>query len=233
MGAIGLFGGSFNPVHVGHVRLAIEVLEYTKLPYTLDRVELIPCATPVHKEPGKLLPFELRYAMLEASCASVQGLYVNAIEHERQGLSYTWHTLEAYKKKHPSQRLLFMLGIENLCDLPHWYRGLQLLKFADIGVVPRAGGDEELFRQKVGEHWPGATITQGACPSASVCLPPQDDFASETTASIYYMPLPRIDISASYIREKWLAGGSLCGLMPEPALDILERARNTAQRIWK
>ncbi len=229
---IGLFGGSFNPVHVGHIRLAIEVLEYQALPLVMERVELIPCATPPHKEPKGLLPFDLRYAMLKASCQNIAGLDVSAIENERAGYSYTWHTLESYKQRFPQHRLLFMIGIENLCDLPHWHRGLELPRLADIGVVPRAGGEQKLFAQKILEHWPHASLSQGKYPVASLEEQWQDSLCG-AQPQVFYMPLPRIDISASYIRERWLHGGSLYGLMPEAALHILENSQEQAQLTWK
>ncbi len=223
---IGLFGGSFSPVHVGHIRLALEVLEYTALPYALERVELIPCATPAHKAPQDLLPFALRYAMLEATCAPIAKLHVNAMESERSGTSYTWHTLENYTYNTSTQRLLFMEGIENLLELPLWYRGLELPVLADIGVVPRGDGDTDLFIQTVLQHWPKAHIDNEACPTATLDL-------QGHKAHIYYMPIPRLDISSSYIRQRWLKGGSLHALMPDAALEILQKAEQQVTDIWK
>ncbi len=223
---VGLFGGSFNPVHVGHIRLAIEALEYTDLPYTLDHVELIPCATPAHKDPHALLPFDLRYDMLAAACEPLQGLMVSAMEAELQGTSYTWHTLERYAQKFPEQQHLFMEGIENLLDLPYWYRGLELPLLADIGVVPRGDGDKELFMRTVKQHWPQATFHQSPCLTAHITLEGQE-------RRVFYLPIPRLDISSSYLRERWLASKSLYGLMPEAAQEILEKMRPQAQQFWK
>ncbi len=222
---VGLFGGSFNPVHVGHIRLAIEALEYTNLPYALDSVELIPCALPAHKAPQDLLPFALRYAMLEAACAPIAGLTVSNIEEKLQGTSYTWHTLKHYAQTFPEQRHLFMEGIENLQDLPHWHRGLDLPYWADIGVVPRGDGDEELFVRTVKQHWPEAQLCKKPCLTARVNIQNKE-------ARIFYMPIPRLDISASYLRERWLAERSLYGLMPHAAQVILEKSRPEAQKYW-
>ncbi len=223
---IGLLGGSFNPVHVGHIRLAIEVLEYKGLPFPMERVDLIPCAHPPHKEASGLLPFSLRYAMLKACCASIEGMEVNGIESLRQGLSYTWHTLENYAQSHEQHRLLFMAGMENLHDLSNWYRGLELPLWADLGIVPRAGGEKELFIQQVLRHWPHATIHQSEQLYASVCIEEQERY-------IFYMPLPRMDISASYIRERWHAGGQLNALIPDAALKILLKSQQQARLFWK
>ncbi len=226
MAYIGLFGGSFNPVHVGHLRLAIEILEYKDLPLAVDHVQLIPCACPAHKDAHNFLPFALRHAMLEAACAPIDGLCVSTVEAERQGPSYTWHTLENYAQNYPQQRLLFMEGIENLLDLPHWYRGLEIPMLTDMGVTPRGDGDEELFIRTVSKHWPQARISEGPCPAAHI------DFGNHE-AHIYYMPIPRLDISSSYIRQRWLAKGSLHALMPDAALHLLEQAQSEVQHIWK
>ncbi len=226
MSYMGLFGGSFNPVHVGHLRLAIEILEYKALPLAVDHVQLIPCANPAHKCAHDFLPFALRHAMLEAACAPIDGLSVSTIEAERQGPSYTWHTLESYAQKYPRQRLLFMEGIENLLDLPHWYKGLEIPILADMGVTPRGDGDKDLFIRTVRAHWPRARISSGPCPVASI------DFAHRE-AHIFYMPIPRLDISSSYIRQRWLSKGSLHALMPDAALLLLEQAQHEVQHIWK
>ena len=83
-----ILGGSFNPPHVGHLRLAVEARE--ALGDLVRGVDMVPCAQPPHKKTGHLLPFELRAAMLEAALAPLPWLRCNRLEALRDGPSYTW-----------------------------------------------------------------------------------------------------------------------------------------------
>ena len=134
---IGILGGSFNPVHIGHLRLALEVLEAPVA--ALEYVELLPCAEPPHKPREGILPFELRSALLEVAGRRIPRLRVNRLEGMRSGPSYTWDTLTAYAAQYPGQRPVFILGGEDFATLPQWFRGLELPQLADFVVVPRAG----------------------------------------------------------------------------------------------
>ncbi len=225
-----LFGGTFNPVHVGHIRLAIEVLECTTLPYIIDSVDIIPCATPVFKDPQGLLPFDLRLAMLEAAFADISGLTVNAVEGRREGVSYTYHTLRYYAELFPQYRLLFVVGMENLCDLPNWHKSSELLQWADFGVVPRVNGDAAIFSKTIRQHWPAAHIVEGEALYAKV---PHTAISDERGGNIYFMPLPRMDISSTFVRERWLCKRQLEMLIPRQAYAVLEQNRQLAQEVWR
>ena len=150
-----LFGGSFNPPHVGHLRLAIEMAE-TLRPLA-DSVELMPCATPPHKVVSGLLPFDLRAAMVEACLDGLPGLSCNRMEAERPGLSYTWDTLQACREETPERPLFFILGNPDYALLPHWHRGLELPELCQLVVVPRGEGSEKNFL--------AATESMRACPA--------------------------------------------------------------------
>lgn len=220
---IGILGGSFNPVHVGHLRLAIEVGEATGLPLPLDRVDLVPCAQPPHKPMRGLLPFDLRVELLRAAVRDEPGLGVNDIEGQRPGPSYTWHTLEAYKRCHPSTRLLFIVGGEDFGALAQWYRGQELPRLADIAMVPRADFAQAAFRHEATRHWPEARIVQNAA-NLYAELP--------WGARLIYLPLPRLDISASSVRRRWLDRRSVRFLVPEAALTVLEARRPEITTCW-
>ena len=92
-----LCGGGFNPSQYGHRRLAVGVFEAIRP----DRVDFIPSANPPHKPGLGLLPFEMRVAILRAVCARYPRFYVNTLEAEREGPSYTCDTLREYRKRHP------------------------------------------------------------------------------------------------------------------------------------
>ncbi len=221
-----LFGGSFNPVHIGHIRLAIELLEYEKLPYAIENVEFIPCATPAIKNPLGLLPFELRLSMLSVACASIQQISINDIEYKRIGISYTWDTLQAYRNLLGQEKLLFVLGMENFCSLYKWYNGLSIPSLVSLGVMPRGGGQKKLFLDNVFKYWPDAEISY--CNDNPVAT-----IFEQGNAQIYYMPLPRMEISSTAIRDRWLRGKCIDLLLPPKAHQILQANKELAQNIWK
>ena len=217
---IGILGGSFNPVHVGHVRLALEVLESGM---GLDRMDLIPCAQPPHKSLRGMLPFDLRLKMLLAAVRDMPALAVNDLEGHRQGPSYTWDTLSAYRTRHPDARLLFVVGGEDFGAISQWHRGPELPRLADIAMVPRAGSAREAFCHEVVRQWPEARLTQDG-DSLYATLP--------GGARLHYLPLPRLDISASFIRQRWLSGGSVHFLLPDAVLDVLRAHRAEVESCW-
>ncbi len=219
---IGILGGSFNPIHIGHLRLAIEALECKLLPEPLSRVDLVPCSIPPHKTTQNILPFDLRLKMLQASVDDILHLNVNSLEKERSGPSYTYDTLSIYKQQFPSSRLLFMVGGEDFAAISQWFRGLELPTLADIAMLPRAHHHVDEFFAQTKLLWPEAKIntkTQSA------------EFAHG--AKLFYLPLLRLDISASYIRKQWLKGHNLRMLMPKASLEILENSRAEVIKYWK
>ncbi len=221
---IGILGGSFNPVHIGHIRLAIEALECKLLPKPLTRLDLIPCSIAPHKSNTSILPFSLRLAMLKAAVHDIDGLHINPLEQERTGPSYTWDTLTIYKQQYPNARLLFLVGGEDFSAIPQWFRGLELPQLADFAVVPRAGTDKKMFLDEIKRTWPTAKVTHdGPTPCARL----------EQGTYFYYLPLLRLDISSSYIRQQWCQGGNVRMLMPDAALGTLNMHKDEVLRYWK
>ncbi len=220
---IGILGGSFNPVHIGHIRLAIEILECQLFPTKLDRLDLIPCSIAPHKSNSTILPFDLRLKMLEASIKNIPNLHANALENARKGPSYTYDTLSIYKEKYPKSRLLFLVGGEDFSHIPTWFNGLKLPELADIGMVPRAGNNIEMFQSEIKKHWPSAKFSENKTPQASL----------ENGSNFYYLPLPRLDISASYIRKLWQQDKNIRMLMPHEALEILYASSTKVNQIWQ
>ncbi len=228
MRRIGILGGSFNPVHAGHLRLAIEVAEALRP----DRIDLVPCAVPPHKEGHDLLPFGLRLSLLHAAVRPFAGLAVNPLEGGRSGPSYTWDTLHAYRAAEPDAAPFFILGGEDFEMLPHWHRGLELPRIADFVIVPRAGSGPEAFRAALSARWPDA-----------VPLPPYPSDTQGTErhllgdgpygdTTLTFLPLPRLDISASLLRGKWLRGADIRLLVPDDVDTLLRAHADEVRRCW-
>lgn len=129
---IGIFGGTFDPVHYGHLRSALELGEL----FELDHVRLIPCAQPVHRnEP--MASAVRRLDMLHLATASQTDLIVDAQELERTGGSYTFDTLTALRHEYPDIPLLLFIGSDAFNDLATWYRWQELFDLAHIVVITR------------------------------------------------------------------------------------------------
>jgi nicotinate-nucleotide adenylyltransferase len=129
---IGVFGGSFNPVHVGHLVLAQDALEAGEL----DEVLFVPCGVPAHKRVLDMAPAEHRVAMLELVTELDEGFAVSRIEVDRPGISYTLDTLDALQRRRPGAELVFVMGSDSLPELHAWSRIEVLLhRYAMLAVV--------------------------------------------------------------------------------------------------
>jgi nicotinate-nucleotide adenylyltransferase len=211
---VGIFGGSFNPPHLGHMRLAVEVLEALS-PVRLD---FLPTARPPHKGGSRILPFALRVAMLEAAIRGLDGLAVNTMESERGGLSYTSDTLRAYRDREPGFRHFFILGAEDFAVIQSWHEWRQLPELADLVIVPRAGSEVEVFTETVHSAWPEARpVTPAPFPANALYLLPEERGGGR----IMHLPLPRLDIRAELVRERRRAGRSIRFLVPEAVEALL------------
>lgn len=132
---LGIFGGSFDPVHLGHLILAEQCREQANL----DRVVFIPAARPPHKTERELTPFHHRVEMLTLAISGQPAFQVDPLENDRPGPSYTVHTLEELKARDAAADLWLILGGDSLVDLPLWLQPRRLLELAGLLVVARPG----------------------------------------------------------------------------------------------
>lgn len=219
---IGILGGSFNPVHVGHLRLAIEV--YEALEPALHHIDFVPCARPPHKDGTTLLPFDLRVELLRAAVADLPFLQVNTIESQRRASSYTYDTMLAYREENPKASYMFLLGGEDFATIDQWYKGAQLPSVTSIVVVPRAGAHSSTFCKTVNKLWPDVTLSPTLQGGFQAC--------TRWGTQLLYLPLPRLDVSASLLRERWIAGKNIDCLLPHQSLKVLREHRQQSLQIW-
>ncbi len=130
---IGLFGGTFNPIHFGHLRSAEEVREAQRL----DEVWFVPSATPPHKSPARLATAEHRYAMVRRAVAGQPQLRVSRIEIDRGGRSFSVDTLATLRQRYPEHRFSFLLGLDAFMDIGTWKDYPRLFTLCDIVVTSR------------------------------------------------------------------------------------------------
>ena len=185
-GATGIFGGTFDPIHIAHLAVA----EAARDTFSLRRVLFIPAAQPPHK-PGRVItPVEHRLAMVEAAVAANSAFEVSRIEVDRAGPSYTVDTLAGLCDADPNDRLALILSAESYNDLSTWHEPRRILELADLIVAPRDGyaaADPDL----VPSQFPDAP------------------------AAIAFLDGPHIRLSASEIRDRAAAGRSVRYLVPD------------------
>jgi len=134
MRAIGVFGGTFDPVHYGHLRTALEL----RIKLALDEMRFVPCADPPHRA-APLTPSALRVRMLEAALAGQPGFVLDQRELHRSGPSYSVDTLESLRADYPEDSLCMIVGMDAFLGLTSWHNWQRLLDLAHIVVAHRPG----------------------------------------------------------------------------------------------
>jgi len=210
---IGLLGGTFNPVHVGHLRIGLECLEE----YNLNKVWLIPAYIPPHKKEN-VLPFAQRFDLLAKAVQDVPGLEPVQIEKELGGVSFTINTMLFLRKKYPQVEFYFILGRSAFFTLPFWHRGKEILDLVHLIVVNDGANFSNLEWNKLKIE---LNLTSG--PS---CW-------QKGSKRVFFLECPLFAISSSLIRDKFLAQKSLRFLVPPSVEKTLEKNRAQITSIWQ
>lgn len=241
---LAILGGSFNPPHLGHLRLALEILQ-TLQPVRLD---LLPVGRPAHKKESQMLPFDLRYAMLRCFERHDVRIQVNPLENERPGKSYTFETLRIYRERYPEMEPVFILGGEDFGQLKTWEGWDEIPSLAHLLIISRGQSDLTPFLQNVRDFWPdsealplasgigqdprsgGSLLGSG---DSRLCLKADAGFRTPDGGEVWHLPLTRLDISATALRQSWLAGENISGLLPTPALHLLWQNAMSVRKVWE
>jgi nicotinate-nucleotide adenylyltransferase len=223
---IGILGGTFNPVHIGHLRVALESSELL----ATDHFLLLPAALPPHRSHCGILPFGLRCELLEAALKTLPHLQICRIEGERQEPSYTWDTLGLLQKVYRGALLFFVLGCEDFSRLPFWRHGLDLPFRAHLCVVQRGSMAMDVFLASAKKFWPNAH-TGPPLPGAEQTLIIPGPKGQAGYAS--YLDIPFLSVRATPVREHWLHGKNIRLLLPDAALALLEDRRPEIEAVWK
>ena len=136
MRRIGILGGTFNPVHNGHLSVALNLV----IKLSLDLFYLVPSSNPPHKVKD-ILPFEIRKNMLELAIESHPYLRISDLDHTHDKKSYTKHLIERFRKDFTQDELFFIIGADNIPQLSNWYDYRWLLDNINIVAVNRPGQD--------------------------------------------------------------------------------------------
>jgi len=141
--SIAVFGGSFDPVHNGHVMIARSALAELEL----DRLIVMPAAQSPFKPDQTLAPAAARMEMLRAAFSGEPEIEISSWELDRGGVSYSIETLRALAAEHPEAQLFYLIGADHVTTLPQWREADALAAAATFVVVPRPGAPEEVFPQ--------------------------------------------------------------------------------------
>jgi nicotinate-nucleotide adenylyltransferase len=135
MKRIGLFGGSFDPVHCGHLLMARAAMEEAQL----ERLIFIPAAQSPFKPGGSNTPAVLRGAMLRQALAGQSEFEVDELEMHRGGVSYTIDTVHEFQRRHPEAHFWYIIGADHVPLLPKWRNATELAALVEFLVIPRPG----------------------------------------------------------------------------------------------
>lgn len=202
---IGIFGGTFDPVHFGHLRVALDVCEQL----ALTRLHLIPLYQAVHRaQPGASA--ELRLAMLRAALAGQHRLVADQHEIERGGPSFTVDTLDELRQEYGVQPLCLLIGADAFNGFPGWHRPDRVLELVHLVVMQRPG------------HRTTANAALTALIARHACTDPAT-LRARPAGSILTLDVTQLEISSSDIRMRLASGRSARYLCPDTVLELIEQ----------
>lgn len=202
METIGLFGGTFDPIHLGHLRAAAEVRRLVRL----DRILFIPSYIPPHKAGGGAAPAADRLRMVELACRRRAGFEVSPIEVQARGKSYSIRTLRKIRALSPASRLFFIVGIDAFLDIGTWHEYEKVLAECLFIVTGRPGFELERAAGVLAGRLRGAIGPLAEAGSLASPVPP--------CFRIILVPIRALDVSSTAVRDRVRRGGSLEGLVP-------------------
>lgn len=210
---IAIFGGTFNPVHWGHLLIAETAIDQ----FQLDRVIWVPTFRSPHKT-RSLLAFDHRLEMVRRAIADQPAFSVSAIEGQRQGISYAIATLNTLQALEPKAYWYWIIGSDAFQSLPKWYASESLMAQCTWLVAPRIDlndidqpqGHDTVQDSPAGQNAKLSLTSQ----QASLLLPPSQLQSSQL--QWHPLQLPLIDLSSTLIRHRCREGRSIRYLVPEP-----------------
>ena len=201
---IGILGGTFDPVHNGHIRMAIECYERLGL----EEVRLIPLHAPPHRREPAASP-EQRYQMLELATVKLDGLVVDNCELKKGGISYTVDTVHMIRKKFKETSLCLLMGADAFNSMHTWYQWKDLLNFVHIVIAERPGNvtnpDNPELRDLLVSRRTGNLSGLYDSPSGK----------------IFEIVMPLLDISSTRIRDIFSSKKNPAMLLPENVLEYI------------
>jgi nicotinate-nucleotide adenylyltransferase len=199
---IGIFGGTFDPVHYGHLRSALEVKEA----FGLTEIRLLPSAQPPHREQPTATAL-MRVQMLELAIKNQPGFVIDTRELDRAGQSYMVDTLKSFRLEFPRQPLLLFIGSDAFKNLTTWHQWQQLFDYAHIVVMTRPG-----FKlQELDGYFKAKKANQ------------IKELTQAPAGGLFFQPVTQLEISATAIREMIAEKHNPGFLLPEAVIEYIRQ----------
>jgi len=200
---LGIFGGTFDPIHYGHLRTAFEVMQALQM----RELRFVPAGDPPHRPPPRV-DARRRLELVRAAAADQPGFAVDDREVRRQGPSYSVLTLTELRGELPEVPLCLVMGMDAFLGLPTWHRWHELLELAHIVVAPRPGW----VAPSAGEI--GALLRERRARDAT-------ELHVARAGRIFVQPVTQLEISSTELRDLLAAGGDPRYLVPDPVRALL------------
>ena len=200
---IGLFGGTFDPIHYGHLRTAFELLQTLKL----AQVRFLPTGSPPHRE-APLASSELRLQMVRGAVAGQPGFTVDDREIRRSGVSYSIDTVTELRAEHPQRSLCLLLGMDAFLGLPTWHRWREIFELCHVVVAHRPGWKAPMMGPL------GKLMVDRGTGSVR-------ELHGSPSGRIYVQAVTQLEIASTDLRALITSGRDLRYLVPEPVRDLI------------
>ena len=211
-GPMGVFGGTFDPIHYGHLRTAFELREAVRL----AEVRFLPTGNPPHRDQTQASAEE-RLAMVQAAVADQPGFCVDDRETRRSGLSYSVDTLGELRGEFPQRSICLLLGMDAFLGLPNWHRWREILELANVVVAHRPGWKAPTqgpLGEVMVDHGTGSVR----------------DLHDATAGRIYVHAVTQLEISSTDLRALIARGGDPRFLVPDSVCKLLRETGWYAER---
>ena len=198
---LGLFGGTFDPIHNGHLSMAAACADEL----ALDQVVFIPAGDPYHKSVATRTPAAKRLAMVEAAISGDVRFAASDIDMVREGATYTVDTLQILRQYYPNAEIWWLMGMDSLLSMHTWHRYQDIFKLANVAVAAR---NDEKIQQVAPEM--RALVAQGLSQATSA-----------SKGQLRLLQWQPEDISSTQIRNAVKSGLAIDGWVPKPVRDYI------------
>lgn len=212
---IGIFGGTFDPVHYGHIKPALDVQHAL----SLEELRFIPCSIPAHRE-APIATTAQRISMLQAAIDDEPKCIIDTRELNRQGVSYMVDTLQSLHDDFPNTRLCLIIGLDAFLNLHRWSRWQTIFDLAHCVVTYRPGCELNFETLHPELQW----LVKNRHIEAEVVLKDTSVF-KQTDGVLVFMPVTQLDISATDIRKRVKQQKSIDKLVATPVNNIIQQQK--------